>query len=75
MWDDLSNLFPGRIRLLDRLQWTLEEVEGERAKQVEEALAQMVAEMNDIAHVSPGEVERIMQEAAMALNASILEHR
>lgn len=35
----------------------------------------MVSEMNDIAHVSPGEVERIMQAEAMALNAAILANR
>lgn len=35
----------------------------------------MTHNMNDIAHMSPGEVERLVEQQALDLNLSMLENR
>ncbi len=42
---------------------------------VQDALVQLCAELNEAAAVSEGEVERLVEKEAMALNVAILENR
>ncbi len=42
---------------------------------IDRALLVMTHAMNDIAHLSPGEVERLIEQQAIELNLSMLDNR
>lgn len=42
---------------------------------IDRALLEMTHAMNDIAHLSPGEVERLIEQQAIELNLSMLDNR
>jgi len=42
---------------------------------IDRALLVMTHAMNDIAHLSPGEVERLIEHQAIELNLSMLDNR
>lgn len=58
-------------RMLDVLQ----AAEQHRKSLIDEALLQATQAMNDIAHLSPGEVERLIEQQALDLNLSMLDNR
>ena len=49
--------------------------EQQRKEAVQAALLAMTHAMNDIAHLSPGEVERLVEQQALDLNLSMLDNR
>lgn len=49
--------------------------EQHRKSVIDMALLQATQAMNDIAHLSPGEVERLIEQQALDLNLSMLENR
>ena len=49
--------------------------EQQRKEAVQAALLVMTHAMNDIAHLSPGEVERLVEQQALELNLSMLDNR
>ena len=53
----------------------LQVAEQQRKEAVQAALLVMTHAMNDIAHLSPGEVERLVEQQALDLNLSMLDNR
>lgn len=53
----------------------MQSAEQQRNSSVQAALLVMTHAMNDIAHLSPGEVERLVEQQALDLNLSMLENR
>lgn len=54
---------------------SLQAAEQHRKSVIDAALLQETQAMNDIAHLSPGEVERLVEQQALDLNLSMLENR
>ena len=54
---------------------TLQAAEQARKVLIDTALLAATQAMNDIAHLSPGEVERLIEQQALDLNLSMLENR
>ena len=53
----------------------LQIAEQHRKELVNEALLRMTTAMSDIAHLGPGEVERLIEQQALDLDNSLLENR
>lgn len=53
----------------------LQAAEQHRKCVIDVALLQATQAMNDIAHLSPGEVERLIEQQALDLNLSMLDNR
>jgi len=53
----------------------LQTAEQHRKGIIDSALLKMTHAMNDIAHLSPGEVERLIEQQALDLNLSMLDNR
>ena len=53
----------------------LQAAEHHRKSVIDAALLQATQAMNDIAHLSPGEVERLIEQQALDLNLSMLDNR
>lgn len=53
----------------------LQTAEQHRKRVIDMALLQATQAMNDIAHLSPGEVERLVEQQALDLNLSMLDNR
>lgn len=75
VWGRVEAQFPTRQAVIDNLQRGLEAGEGERGRSVGAALLQLVRTLTDIAHVSEGEAERVVEAEALALNRSALASR
>lgn len=54
---------------------SLQAAEQHRKSVIDAALQQETQAMNDIAHLSPGEVERLVEQQALDLNLSMLDNR
>ncbi|PNH05442.1 hypothetical protein TSOC_008258 [Tetrabaena socialis] len=75
VWDCVAQRIPLRARWVEECGAALETAEERRREAVEAALVEVVAALNDAAVVSEGEVERMVEKEAMALNVAILENR
>eukprot|EP00798_Chlamydomonas_sp_ICE-L_P002710 gene2710-12580_t len=75
VWDAVVQRIPERARWISRLSEELEKTEDDRRDTVEDSLVTLVSGMNDVAHISVGEVERILEKESLALNKSILANR
>ncbi|KAG1660824.1 hypothetical protein FOA52_010249 [Chlamydomonas sp. UWO 241] len=75
VWDAVAQQIPQRAAWIEELAQGLEEAEEMRREIVEAALVTMVAGMNGVAHLSEGEVERILERESLALNLAILNNR
>ena len=53
----------------------MQAAEQQRKVAIDAALLQATHAMNDIAHLSPGEVERLIEQQALDLNLSMLDNR
>lgn len=53
----------------------LQAAEQHRKSVIDAALLQATQAMNDIAYLSPGDVERLVEQQALDLNLSILDNR
>ena len=53
----------------------LQIAEQHRKELVNEALLSMTSVMSDIAHLGPGEIERLVEQQALDLDNSLLENR
>ena len=53
----------------------LQAAEQHRKELIDSALLQATHAMGDIAHLSPGEVERLIEQQALDLNLSMLDNR
>lgn len=54
---------------------TVQAAEQLRKGVIDRALLVLTHAMNDIAHLSPGEVERLIEQQAIELNLSMLDNR
>jgi hypothetical protein len=54
---------------------TVQAAEQLRKGAIDRALLVLTHAMNDIAHLSPGEVERLIEQQAIELNLSMLDNR
>ena len=54
---------------------SLQAAEQHRKQAIDQALLEMTHAMNGIAHLSPGEVERLVEQQAFDLNLSMLDNR
>ncbi|GIL62977.1 hypothetical protein Vafri_17149, partial [Volvox africanus] len=75
VWDCVAQRIPQRMRWIEECSAALEAAEERRREAVETALVSLCAALNDAAVVSEGEVERLVEKEAMALNVAILENR
>ena len=53
----------------------MQAAEQQRKDIIDNAMLGLTHALNDIAHVSPGEVERLVEQRALDLNVDILENR
>ena len=53
----------------------LQAAEQHRKSVIDAALLQATQAMNDTAHLSPGDVERLIEQQALDLNLSMLDNR
>lgn len=53
----------------------IQAAEQHRKSVIDAALLQATQAMNDIAHLSPGDVERLIEQQALDLNLSMLDNR
>ena len=75
IWEDVAAQFPRRSEWIAALEAELADAEAERRAGLEAALAFMLRELMDIAHVAAGEVERIVEVGAHEANLAILANR
>ena len=53
----------------------LQAAEQHRKSVIDAALLEATQAMNDIAHLTPGDVERLVEQQALDLNQSMLDNR
>ncbi len=75
VWDSVAQRSPQRHACLGSCASQLESAEVTRRISTEKAMAAMVASMNEVAFLDEGQVERLLEAEAEALNMSILENR
>ena len=75
VWTGVVRQIPERAAWIESLAEGLEVAEEQRRAKVESALVSMVDRMGHVAHVSEGEVERILEKESLALNLDILSNR
>ena len=75
IWANIEAAIPQRLAWIDGLASGLERAEETRRVRVEAALVQMLGDMNMVAHLSEGEIERQLEKESLALNMAILENR
>ncbi|KAL0033057.1 hypothetical protein WJX79_000382 [Trebouxia sp. C0005] len=75
VWEDVLQQMPARAEFVSQLGQSAEAAEQLRKGIIDRALLEMTHAMNDIAHLSPGEVERLIEQQAIELNLSMLDNR
>lgn len=75
VWSGVERQIPERAGWIDSLAEGLEVAEEQRRVKVEAALVAMVDQMGGVAHISEGEVERILEKESLSLNLDILNNR
>ena len=72
MWETVAQCLPTRASAVDALHAALKRGESDRTRVMGDVLLTLVRNMTDIAHISEGEVERLMEQEALELNCSML---
>ncbi|KAL6762773.1 hypothetical protein V8C86DRAFT_3130507 [Haematococcus lacustris] len=75
VWDAVAQRTPERSRWIEELGAGLEAAEEQRRHVVEGQLVEMVRGMSEVAALSEGEVERVLEREALHLNTAILNNR
>ncbi|KAL3136899.1 hypothetical protein ABBQ32_006507 [Trebouxia sp. C0010 RCD-2024] len=75
VWSTVMQQVPLRSEAITKLGQATEAAEQHRKCVIDVALLQATQAMNDIAHLSPGEVERLIEQQALDLNLSMLDNR
>ena len=72
VWERVAALLPERAASIDTLQAKLTQGEQQHGQLVRGMLRRLVAKLNEIAHVSEGEAERIIEAEALDCNHKAL---
>jgi Domain of unknown function (DUF4455) len=72
VWERVSARLPRRVALVDRLHGDLRRGEDDGSALLATLLLDLVATLADVAHSSPGEVERLMEAEALEANRTKL---
>ncbi|KAK9817997.1 hypothetical protein WJX72_005556 [[Myrmecia] bisecta] len=75
IWDIVDRAIPERRSWIDELGTALNTAEDGRRQAVEKGLRVMTQQMHDIAHLSPGDIERLGEEEAIKTNLDMLDNK
>jgi len=75
VWTDVRGELQERVRWISEFMQALTEGERERKAAMDELLYSSLAAMVDVAHLSDGEIQRLVESEALALNKDVLQNQ
>ena len=75
VWTDVRGKLEERARWISEFMKALTEAERERKAAMDELLYSSLAAMVDVAHLSDGEIQRLVESEALSLNKDVLQNQ